>query len=85
MIRVLLVDDQALFCEGLRTLLDLQPDIEVVGETNNVREAIECVARAAPGRGADGYANAGVGWRCRYTRYPCQSPEYAGDCVNHVR
>ena len=48
MIRVLLVDDQALFCEGLRTLLDLQPDIEVVGEANNGREAIECVARAAP-------------------------------------
>jgi DNA-binding NarL/FixJ family response regulator len=47
-IRVLLVDDQALFCEGLRTLLDLQPDIEVVGEANNGREAIECVARAAP-------------------------------------
>ena len=48
MIRVLLVDDQALFCEGLRTLLDLQPDIEVVGEARNGREAIECVARAAP-------------------------------------
>jgi len=47
-IRVLLVDDQALFCEGLRTLLDLQPDIEVVGEANNGREAIECVARSAP-------------------------------------
>jgi len=47
-IRVLLVDDQALFCEGLRTLLDLQPDIEVVGEANNGREAIACVARAAP-------------------------------------
>ena len=48
MIRVLLVDDQALFCEGLRTLLDLQPDIEVVGEARNGREAIDCVARAAP-------------------------------------
>ena len=48
MIRVLLVDDQALFREGLRTLLDLQPDIEVVGEAKDGREAIECVARAAP-------------------------------------
>jgi DNA-binding NarL/FixJ family response regulator len=47
-IRVLLVDDQALFCEGLRTLLDLQPDIEVVGEANNGQDAIECVARSAP-------------------------------------
>ncbi len=48
MIRVLLADDQALFREGLRTLLDLQPDIEVVGEANNGQEAIEYVARAAP-------------------------------------
>lgn len=48
MIRVLLADDQPLFCEGLRTLLDLQPDIEVIGEATNGREAIEWVARAAP-------------------------------------
>src|SRR5512137_1241941 len=31
-IRVLLADDQALFREGLRTLLALQPGLEVVGE-----------------------------------------------------
>lgn len=48
MIRALLVDDQALFREGLHTLLDLQPDIEVVGEAKDGREAIELVARAAP-------------------------------------
>ena len=48
MIRVLLVDDQALFREGLRTLLDLQADIEVVGEAKDGREAIEAVARVAP-------------------------------------
>jgi len=47
-IRVLLVDDQALFREGLRTLLDLQADIEVVGEAKDGREAIEAVARVAP-------------------------------------
>lgn len=48
MIRALLVDDQALFREGLRTLLDLQVDIEVVGEAKDGREAIELVARVAP-------------------------------------
>ena len=48
MIRALLVDDQALFREGLRTLLDLQADIEVVGEAKDGREAIEAVARVAP-------------------------------------
>jgi DNA-binding NarL/FixJ family response regulator len=47
-IRALLVDDQALFREGLRTLLDLQADIEVVGEAKDGREAIELVARTAP-------------------------------------
>jgi len=47
-IRVLLVDDQTLFREGLRTLLDLQADIEVVGEAKDGREAIEAVARVVP-------------------------------------
>jgi DNA-binding NarL/FixJ family response regulator len=47
-IRVLLVDDQALFREGLRTLLDLQADIEVVSEAKDGRDAIEAVARLAP-------------------------------------
>lgn len=41
MIRVLLADDQALMREGLRTILDAQPDIEVVGEAADGREAIE--------------------------------------------
>ena len=32
MIRVLIADDQALVREGLRMMLDAEPDIEVVGE-----------------------------------------------------
>ena len=40
MIRLLLVDDQALFREGLRTLLSLHEDLQVVGEAGNGLEAL---------------------------------------------
>lgn len=40
-IRVLLVDDQALFREGLSTLLSMKEDIEIVGEAGNGQEALE--------------------------------------------
>ena len=39
-IRLLLVDDQALFREGLRTLLTVYPDIDVAGEAANGEEAL---------------------------------------------
>jgi DNA-binding NarL/FixJ family response regulator len=39
-ISILLVDDQALFREGLRTLLSIQPDFDVVGEAANGEEAL---------------------------------------------
>lgn len=39
-IRLLIVDDQALFREGLGTLLSVWDDIEVVGEAGNGREAL---------------------------------------------
>ena len=41
MIRVLLVDDQALFRAGIRMLVDSQPDLEVVGEAADGRQAID--------------------------------------------
>ncbi|MCB8981832.1 MAG: response regulator transcription factor [Ardenticatenaceae bacterium] len=47
-IRILLVDDQALFREGLRTLLSVHDDLEVVGEASNGQEAIEAVAKLTP-------------------------------------
>jgi DNA-binding NarL/FixJ family response regulator len=40
-IRVLLVDDQALFREGLRTLLSIYPELEIVGEASNGEEALK--------------------------------------------
>lgn len=47
-IRILLVDDQALFREGLRTLLSLQRDFDIVGEAGNGDEAVRAVALVHP-------------------------------------
>jgi len=47
-IRILLVDDQALFREGLRTLLSVHADLEVVGEAGNGEEALRLAAAAHP-------------------------------------
>ncbi|MGQ4649661.1 response regulator [Lyngbya aestuarii] len=41
MIRILLVDDQYLVREGLRSLLQAKPDIEVIGEAENGKVAVE--------------------------------------------
>ena len=48
MIRVVLVDDQAIVRAGLRTLLGVEPDIEVVGEAATGQEGIQAVARFHP-------------------------------------
>ncbi len=47
-IKILLVDDQALFREGLRTLLELQPDFEVVGEASQGEEALRMAVNLSP-------------------------------------
>jgi DNA-binding NarL/FixJ family response regulator len=47
-IRVALVDDQALFRTGIRMLVASQPDLEVVGEAGDGREAVELAASARP-------------------------------------
>ncbi|MFN2297227.1 MAG: response regulator transcription factor, partial [Anaerolineales bacterium] len=47
-IRLLIVDDQALFREGLRTLLSVQPGLEVVGEAGNGEEALSRTAALRP-------------------------------------
>lgn len=48
MIRILLVDDQNLICQGLRAMLNLEPDLEVVGIANNGKDALEQVAALQP-------------------------------------
>ncbi|QPC80944.1 response regulator transcription factor [Phototrophicus methaneseepsis] len=48
MLRVLLADDHALFRQGLKSLLDAQPDIEVVGSAANGLEAIALARQTMP-------------------------------------
>lgn len=47
-VRVLLVDDQALFREALAVLLGVRADVEVVGEAGDGDEALRRVAELAP-------------------------------------
>lgn len=48
MIRVLVVDDQIVVCEGLRVVLNNSPHISVVDVAHNGAEAIEKVAQLNP-------------------------------------
>jgi DNA-binding NarL/FixJ family response regulator len=48
MIRILLVDDQALVRAGFRMILDAEPEMEVVGEASDGREAVDQVRSLRP-------------------------------------
>lgn len=48
MIRVLIAEDQALVLGALAALLELEPDIEVVGRARDGKEALALVASAKP-------------------------------------
>jgi len=48
MIRIVLADDHALFRQGLRSLLEAEPDFRVVGEAGDGREALRHVLEAKP-------------------------------------
>ena len=46
--RILIVDDHTLVRDGIRALLALVADVEVVGEASNGKEALDKVRRLAP-------------------------------------
>lgn len=48
LIRILLVDDQRLMREGLRTLLELEPDLDVVGEAEDGQQALLAYEELVP-------------------------------------
>lgn len=48
MIRLLLVDDQTLICQGLKAMLSLEDDLKVVGVANNGEQALAQVEVLQP-------------------------------------
>ena len=47
-IKVLLVDDHAIIREGLRSLLEKQPEMEVIADTDDGRKALRLVQKLSP-------------------------------------
>lgn len=47
-ITILLADDHSMVRQGFRRILESQPDMEIVGEAGNGREALEQAAKLAP-------------------------------------
>jgi DNA-binding NarL/FixJ family response regulator len=60
-IRVLLVDDHALVRAGIRSLLEKMPQVEVVGEASNGREALAMIRAELPNLILMDIAMAGLG------------------------
>ena len=48
MIRLLLVDDQSLVRQGLKAMLSIEPDLEIIGLADNGEEAIASVEALQP-------------------------------------
>ena len=46
--RILLVDDHPMMRRGLRDLLELEDDLEMVGEAGNGEDAIRLAQRSSP-------------------------------------
>ena len=46
--RIVLADDHALVRDGIRSLLETETDLEVIGEASNGKEAIELVEKVHP-------------------------------------
>ncbi|MCH6255358.1 response regulator transcription factor [Puniceicoccaceae bacterium K14] len=47
-IRLMLVDDQALFREGIKALLELEEQLDIVAEVGNGREALNAIEYSRP-------------------------------------
>ncbi|MGD8491873.1 MAG: response regulator transcription factor, partial [Anaerolineae bacterium] len=47
-LKLMIVDDHAIFREGLRALLDMEDDFDVIGEASHGKEAVAMVADLPP-------------------------------------
>jgi DNA-binding NarL/FixJ family response regulator len=47
-VRLVVIDDHALFCEGLKNLLHTHPEFEVVGDAPDARSGYELIERTRP-------------------------------------
>ena len=47
-IRILLIDDHTLFRQGIRTLLSMEPDLEIVGEAGNAMDSVAAAKQLRP-------------------------------------
>jgi two-component system response regulator NreC len=47
-IRIVLADDHAILRSGLKALLNTEPDLQVIGEARNGREAVQIASRLKP-------------------------------------
>ena len=47
-VRIVLADDHTILREGLRSLLSVDPDFEIIGEAGDGREAVRCVEKLGP-------------------------------------
>ena len=48
MYKILICDDQIIVCEGLRTIINDDPDLHVVGTAHNGKEALEAIPELLP-------------------------------------
>jgi DNA-binding NarL/FixJ family response regulator len=48
MIKVIIIDDQDIVVEGIKAILEADPDIQVVGSTNNSKEAVQLCEKFSP-------------------------------------
>ena len=74
-IRILLADDHTVMRNGLRLLLERQPNLQVVGEAADGRQAVELAAVRKTRRGGDGYRHAAS--ERRGSRAPDRQPQPA--------